>query len=99
MTPGQKIKIEKIDAQEGKSVVFNEVLLVAAEERGKGTQNDAEIKIGQPFVKGAKVEGKVLKQDRADKVIIFKYKSKKRYQVKRGHRQPFSLIEITKITA
>jgi len=90
VSPGQKIKIEKIDAPEGKSVVFDEVLLI---EDGK------EIKIGQPFVKSAKVEGKVLKQDRADKVIIFKYKAKKRYQVKRGHRQPYSLVEIEKISS
>ena len=55
------------------------------------------VEVGQPLVKGAKVEGKILKQDRADKITIFKYKSKKRYQVKRGHRQPFSLVEITKI--
>ncbi len=90
VSPGQKIKIEKIDAQEGKSVVFNEVLLI----------NDGKkVEIGQPFLKGAKVEGKVLKQDRADKVIIFKYKAKKRYQVKRGHRQPFSLVEIEKISS
>jgi len=96
VSPGQKIKIEKIDAPEGKSVVFDDVLLIA-DERGKETQTDAEIKIGQPVVKGAKVEGKILEQGRADKVIIFKYKAKKRYQVKRGHRQPFSLVEITKI--
>lgn len=88
VSPGQKIKIEKLDAPEGKSVVFNEVLLI---DDGK------ELKIGQPIVKNAKVEGKVLKQDRADKVIIFKYKAKKRFKVKRGHRQPFSLVEITKI--
>jgi large subunit ribosomal protein L21 len=88
VSPGQKIKIEKIDAQESKGVVFNEVLLI---DDGKN------VAIGMPTVKGAKVEGKVLEQGRADKVIIFKYKSKKRYQVKRGHRQPYSLVEITKI--
>jgi large subunit ribosomal protein L21 len=90
VSAGQKIKIEKIDAPEGKSVVFDEVLLV---DDGK------KVEIGQPIVKGAKVEGKVLKQDRADKVIIFKYKAKKRYHVKRGHRQPFSLVEIEKISS
>ncbi|OIO47941.1 MAG: 50S ribosomal protein L21 [Parcubacteria group bacterium CG1_02_40_82] len=90
VAPGQKIKIEKLDAPEGKSVVFNEVLLV---------DDDKKVEIGQPVLKDAKVEGKVLKQDRADKVIILKYKAKKRYQVKRGHRQPFSLVEITKIVS
>ena len=88
VSPGQKIKIEKKDAEENKGVVFDEVLLI---DDGK------KVEVGQPLVKGAKVEGKILKQDRADKITIFKYKSKKRYQVKRGHRQPFSLVEITKI--
>lgn len=99
VSPGQKIKIEKLDGNEGDSVNFSEVLLIA-EERGSenNPRKDAEIKIGQPFVSGAKVTGKILKQDRADKVIIFKYKSKKRYKVKRGHRQPFSLVEIDGIS-
>lgn len=88
VAPGQKIKIEKLNVQEGKNVIFNEVLLLAG---------DKETKIGQPLVGGAKIEGKVLAQKRADKVIIFKYKAKKRHKVKRGHRQPFTLVEITKI--
>ncbi|PIP22437.1 MAG: 50S ribosomal protein L21 [Candidatus Nealsonbacteria bacterium CG23_combo_of_CG06-09_8_20_14_all_39_25] len=53
--------------------------------------------MGTPTVEGAKVIGKVLKQNRAKKVIIFKYKAKKRYKVKRGQRQPYTEIEITKI--
>lgn len=87
VAPGQKLRIEKIDGQEGGKIAFDEVLLTA--EKGK-TQ------IGQPFIKGAKVGAKILKQDRADKVIVFKYKSKKREKVKRGHRQPFTLVEIEK---
>ena len=85
VSPGQKLRIEKIEGKEGDKVSFGEVLLVS--EKG-------ETKIGQPFIKGAKVEGVILAQDRADKVTIFKYKSKKRYHVKRGHRQPYSLVEI-----
>ena len=88
VSPGQKIKIEKLDVPEGKNVVFDEILLMA---------DKKDVKIGQPLVKAAKVEGKVLAQARADKIIIFKYKSKKRYKVKKGHRQPFTLVEITKI--
>ena len=87
---GDKIKIEKLDAQEGKSVVFNEVLLVA---------DDKDIKIGQPKVSGVEVEGKISEQGRDDKIIVFKYKAKKRYQVKRGHRQPYTTVEITKISS
>lgn len=88
VAPGQKIKIEKLEGKEGDKITLDEVLLMA---------DDKEAKIGQPKVEGAKVTGKILKQDRAKKVTIFKYKPKKRYQVKRGHRQPFSLIEIESI--
>jgi len=83
--PGQKLKIEKIEGKEGEKVSFDEVLLMVEKDK---TQ------IGQPFIKEAKVNAKILKQDRADKITIFKYKAKKRYHVKRGHRQPFSLVEI-----
>jgi len=54
-------------------------------------------KVGAPLVKGAKVKAKIIKQDRAKKVIVFKYNAKKRYQKKKGHRQPFSQVEILKI--
>ena len=101
VAPGDKIQVEKLDAQQGQGVVFDEVLLIAADERGKKIQTDAdkgaEVKIGQPLVEGAKVEAKVLEQGRDDKVIIYKYKAKKRYSVKRGHRQPYTMVEITKI--
>lgn len=85
VAPGQKLKIEKIDGQEGSQVFFDEVLL--AVEKGKA-------QIGQPKVAGVKVSAKILKQDRADKITVFKYKSKKRHKVKRGHRQPYTLVEI-----
>jgi len=88
VTPGYKLKIEKIDVEEGKSTIFNEVLLF---NDGKKTM------IGDPIVKGIEVTAKVLTQDKAKKVIIFKYKPKKRYKVKRGHRQPFTEIEIESI--
>lgn len=85
VSSGQKIKIEKVEGKENDTINLNEVLLVA---------DDKNAKIGQPKVEDAKVTGKILKQNRAKKVTIFKYKPKKRYQVKRGHRQPFSLVEI-----
>ncbi|MBU3901181.1 50S ribosomal protein L21 [Patescibacteria group bacterium] len=85
VSPGQKLKVEKIDGQSGDKVVFDEVLLTVA--KGK-------VQIGQPVIKGAKVGVKILRQDRADKITVFKYKPKKRHQVKRGHRQPYSLVEI-----
>ncbi len=84
VSKGDQIKIEKIDQEEGSEITFSDVLLMGD-------------KIGTPTVTGAKVQGKILKQDKYKKVIIFKYKPKKRYKVKKGHRQPYTLVEITKI--
>lgn len=88
VSPGQKIKIEKVDVKEGKEITFKEVLLL---------EKQRKLEIGTPLVKGAKVIGKVLKQGKGKKIIVFKYKSKTRYKVKKGHRQHFTEIEITKI--
>jgi large subunit ribosomal protein L21 len=86
--PGRKIKIEKLDNEEGTEVIFNEVLLM---EKGN------KVEIGTPLVSGAKVFGKVLSQGKGDKVIIFKYQAKKRYHKKKGHRQAFTEVEIVKM--
>lgn len=91
VSPKDKIKIEKVDIEEGKEIIFDQVLMLS--------KSDKEVKIGTPFVKGAKVAAKVLKQGKAPKIIIFKYKPKKRQQTKKGHRQPYTEIEITKISA
>ena len=88
VSPGEKIKVEKIDIKEGSEITFPEVLLL---EKGGG------IEIGSPLVKGAQVIGKILKQGKGKKVIVFKYRPRTRYKVKKGHRQPFTEIEITKI--
>lgn len=85
---GTKVKIEKIEGEIGAKVGFSEVLFVG---------NDKEVKVGVPLVKGGKVEGKILKQDKSKKVWGIKHKPKKRYKVKFGHRQPFTEVEITKI--
>lgn len=86
--PGQKVKIEKTEAKDGAKVVLSDVLLFGDKDT---------VKIGTPLVNGAKVEGKVLKQGRNEKVIVFSYKSKTRRRKKRGHRQYFTEIEIQKI--
>lgn len=86
--PGQKIHIEKLDAKEGDSFVFEEVLLVA---------DGDTVTIGTPVVSGARVEGKIVRQARAKKVIVFKYRPKARHRKKRGHRQYFTEVEITSI--
>ena len=88
VSPGDKIKIEKLDKKEGKEITFTDVLLL--EKRSK-------LEIGNPKVKGAKVVGKILKQGKGKKIIVFKYKPKTRYKVKKGHRQPFTEVEIIKI--
>jgi len=88
VTPGQKIKVEKLDKKEGEEITFDEVLAL---------QKGDSIEIGEPLVKGAKVLGKVLRQARRKKVIVFKYRRENRYKLKKGHKQPFSEIEITEI--
>lgn len=86
--PGQKIKIEKLDKKEGEEVVFDQVLLLEKQKK---------LEIGLPLIKGAKAIGEVLKQGKGKKIIIFKYKPKTRYKVKKGHRQPFTEVEILRI--
>ena len=76
--------VEKLEANVGDAVVFDKVLMV----------NE---KIGNPYVEGAKVSAKVEAQGRAKKIIVFKYKSKKNYHKKQGHRQPFTKVQITSI--
>jgi len=87
VSPGDKIKIEKIEKEEGETISFDEVLLL---------QDDKKLEIGEPFLK-AKVTGKILEQGKGEKVIAFKYTASKRTQVKKGHRQKFTLVEIEKI--
>jgi len=88
VSPGQKIKIEKLNIKEGKEITFNEILLL---------KKDEKIEIGSPLVKGVKITGKIIGQKKGKKVTILKYKPKTRYRVKKGHRQPFTEVEITKI--
>ncbi|EKE21257.1 MAG: 50S ribosomal protein L21 [uncultured bacterium] len=85
---GDKIKIEKIQGQEGDTAVFSEVLFVGDEK---------EAKVGTPMLAGVTVEGKVLSQEKDKKVWGIKHKPKKRYKVKFGHRQQITVVEITKI--
>jgi len=88
VSPGEKIKIEKLEEKEGEEVIFDQVLLV---KKGKKTE------IGTPQVKKAQIKGKVLAQGKRKKVVVFKYQASKRYHVKKGHRQPFTEVEIEKI--
>jgi large subunit ribosomal protein L21 len=85
---GKKIFVQLLDLEEGKKIDFDQVLLI--EDEGK-------ITIGEPVIKDAFVEGKVIDQVRGDKVIVFKKKRKKGYRIKNGHRQNFTRVEIVSI--
>lgn len=85
---GDKIKVEKLPKQEGEIVKFD--TLLTTDEIG------SKVEVGKPFL-ATKVEGKILKQARAKKVSVVKYKAKTRYHKQVGHRQPYSLVQIEKI--
>ena len=84
------IKVEKLPAEVGETVEFDQVLSVVD---GNGAR------FGQPVLEGAKVTGKVLEHDKHKKIIVFKYRRKKRYRKKTGHRQPYTKVLIEKIEA
>jgi large subunit ribosomal protein L21 len=88
VAPKDKVIIEKLDASEGSSVVFDKVLLVA---------DDNSVNVGKPYVAGSKVTGKVLSQGKGDKLVVFKYRAKSRYRRKTGHRQLETVVEIESI--
>ena len=85
---GDVVFFEKLDAEEGKKVTFDNVVLVSEGEK---------IQIGNPYVKGVKVEGKVVSHGKGKKIIVYKMKPKKNYRRKQGHRQPYTKVEITNI--
>lgn len=84
---GEEIFVEKLEGEQGDKVVFDQVLAVADEDG---------IKLGED-VKGVKVEGEIVKQGKGKKIIIFKYKAKKGYRRKNGHRQPYTRVKINGI--
>ena len=90
VSEGDVITVEKLAANEGDAVVFDNVLTVV---------NDGDVKVGTPVVEGAKVTGKVEAQGKAKKILVFKYKAKSNYRRRQGHRQPFTKVVIEKIEA
>ena len=84
---GDELRVEKLDAKTGDKVVFDEVVAVGGDK----------LVVGTPFVEGYAVTAEVLTQGKGDKVVIYKYKAKKDYRRKNGHRQPFTLVKITDI--
>lgn len=89
VSEGDVIKVEKIEAQSGDKIEFDQVLMVAGDD----------VKVGSPVVEGAKVSAEVLDQKKDKKIVIFKFKAKKNYRKKKGHRQPYTLVKIEKIDA
>ena len=85
---GDVVFFEKLEGEEGKKVTFDNVVLVS---------NDSKVEVGAPYVKGVKVEGKVVSHGKGKKIIVFKMKAKKNYRRKQGHRQPYTKVEITGI--
>lgn len=85
---GDKIAVEKLGIEDGQKVIFDRVLVV-----GDGD----DVKVGAPYVDGVTVEGNVIETGKGKKVVIFKYKAKKDYRKKQGHRQPYTLVEIISI--
>lgn len=90
VSEGDTIVVEKVTAEVGDTVILNKVFLLSS---------DGGVKVGSPFVNNAQVIAKVVSHGRDKKIVVFKYKSKKNYHKKQGHRQPFTKLVIEKIEA
>ncbi|MBW1922906.1 MAG: 50S ribosomal protein L21 [Deltaproteobacteria bacterium] len=88
VSPGDELKVEKLAGEVGDTVVFDKVLLASDGE---------EVRVGNPFVSGSKVVGLIKRQAKDRKVVVFKFKRRKGYRRKKGHRQHFSLVRIESI--
>jgi large subunit ribosomal protein L21 len=86
---GDRLRVEKLPGDVGSEVTFDEILMVGGDK----------VAIGTPLVSGASVKAKIVAQDRAKKIIIFKYRRRKNYRRKQGHRQPFTELLITGVSA
>lgn len=86
---GDRLRVEKLPGEVGHDVTFEEVLMIGGDK----------VAIGKPLVQGAKVTAQIVAQDRAKKIIVFKFRRRKNYRRKRGHRQPFTELKITGVSA
>ncbi len=86
---GDMVFIEKLNVEAGETVTFDKVLIVGGDD----------VKVGAPYVEGATVTASVVKNGKDKKIIVYKYKPKKGYHKKQGHRQPYTKVEITAINA
>ncbi|HHW62109.1 MAG TPA: 50S ribosomal protein L21 [Syntrophomonadaceae bacterium] len=88
---GELLKVEKLDAEPGEKVTLDQVLMVK--------DDNGTLKVGDPLVKGASVVAEVIEQGRGKKIVVYKYKKRKNYRRKQGHRQAYTRIKIEKIEA
>ncbi len=86
---GDRIRVEKLPGDVGAEITFDEVLMLGGDK----------VAVGTPLVSGASVKAKIVAQDRATKIIVFKYRRRKNYRRKNGHRQPYTELEITGVSA
>ena len=91
VSEGEILKIDKLDAEPGTEIVFDKIMMVKAD--------DDTLKVGKPYVENASVTAEVVEQGKHKKIIIFKYKRKKNYQRKQGHRQKYTALRIKAIAA
>jgi large subunit ribosomal protein L21 len=87
--PGQRIRVPSLEGEEGSQVEFGDVLLGG---------DDDDVRAGAPTIDGAKVTGEIVRQGRGDKIVVFKFKRRKNYARKQGHRQGFTEVRIDDIT-
>lgn len=87
VSPKDKIQVEKLETEAGKDISFDKILLVAGDD-------GEEVKIGQPYLKGAKIEGKIIEHFKGEKILVVKFIPKKRHKKTQGHRQNYTLVEI-----
>ncbi len=83
--PGKEVKVEKLQGEVGDSIVFDQVLM---------TSDGEDVKVGKPFLEDTKVSGRITLQGKNKKIVVFKYKRRKGYRKKMGHRQQFTQIKI-----
>jgi large subunit ribosomal protein L21 len=90
VAPGEELRVEKLDGAVGDEIYFDSVLFVS---------KDDKVTVGKPVLKNVRVQAKITRQGRGPKIIVFKYKRRKGYRKKRGHRQDYTGVRITEIEA
>ncbi len=89
VNPGQTLRVDRLDGEIGSTIKLEKVLMLSGDD----------VKVGSPYVDGASVEAEIVEQHRTRKVMVFKYKRRKGYRVKRGHRQHYTGLRIKDISA